>query len=724
MSKHIKAPVYDREYEPGEYPSLPAPVNTQGISGWLRENLFNNWTNGIVTCLIVLWLAHLIPPVINWGFVSATTVGQSSQQCLIAQRISTFNEAEVAEHVSGGVLKTPTPEQIPGADKSLWTKKSLGAGLQRTVLSTLLFQSPSLDSVISPEAMEYKNVDRYLTRQSQLLSTIDRTIEEVNKSQASEYAFAAKLFDKPLEIIQTPADQLLSDAAAMEKLFKGLDEQLKVIDIRRVYKNNTQGVDYEGVREFQPYKFKDARYADKYAGAQAYLKTHYASIQEAMVKAQAATLQRADDYLPATSKEQLALVDIKAVQAEWDAAQEAKNPAGIAAALHKLEPVMGWAESHNGACWTYPKQRGWKAFTFGAYPEFLKWRPIAAFILMMLALVPILAPPFRGRDKLWFVTAIFPFAAYALMTGDTIIERFVQGGVDGQVDLSMRFLLALFLIGFAMLPMLSTKTLSKVFWSIWWAIVGVLGLWLITGDALSKPIISSLISNPESFDPLQNASDFKLWGGLMLNILLGVVGILLSLPIGVALALGRRSTLPVVSYLCTLFIEVIRGVPLITILFMGALVFPYFVPTSWDIAALPRMIIAVTLFSSAYMAEVIRGGLQGLNKGQYEGAAALGLGYWKAHRLIILPQALKIVIPGIVNTFIGLFKDTTLVSIVAVGLFEILGTHNNHIKGNADWRGVDIEGYVFVALFFFICCFAMARYSIWLEKRLDTGHRS
>ena len=210
------------------------------------------------------------------------------------------------------------------------------------------------------------------------------------------------------------------------------------------------------------------------------------------------------------------------------------------------------------------------------------------------------------------------------------------------------------------------------------------------------------------------------FGGFMLNVTVGLAGIVLSLPIGIVLALGRRSRLPIIRILSIGFIELVRGVPLITLLFVSNIILPIFLPPDVTFDSLVRVIIMVTAFSSAYIAEVIRGGLQAIPLGQYEAANALGLRYWQSMGLIILPQALKISIPGIVNTFIGLFKDTTLV--IIIGLFDILGIGNAMVS-NPDWLGLATEAYVFVALFFFVACFSMSRYSIHLEKRLDTEHR-
>jgi general L-amino acid transport system permease protein len=206
----------------------------------------------------------------------------------------------------------------------------------------------------------------------------------------------------------------------------------------------------------------------------------------------------------------------------------------------------------------------------------------------------------------------------------------------------------------------------------------------------------------------------------MLTLIIAGVGIVASLPLGILLALGRRSQMPIIRTICVTFIEFWRGVPLITVLFMSSVMLPLFLPEGVNFDKLLRALIGVTLFESAYMAEVVRGGLQAIPKGQFEAAAALGLGYWKTMGLIILPQALKLVIPGIVNTFIALFKDTTLV--IIIGLFDLLNMVHNATT-DPNWLGYSTEGYVFAALIFWLFCFGMSRYSQNLEKRLHAGHK-
>ncbi len=231
----------------------------------------------------------------------------------------------------------------------------------------------------------------------------------------------------------------------------------------------------------------------------------------------------------------------------------------------------------------------------------------------------------------------------------------------------------------------------------------VLAYWLLHGGFMGMTLVET-----------------SKWGGLMLTLVIAVVGIAGAMPLGILLALGRRSDMPVVRVICVTFIEFWRGVPLITVLFMSSVMLPLFLPEEVNIDKLLRALIAVTLFEAAYVAEVVRGGMQAIPKGQYEAAGAMGLGYWRMMGLVILPQALKLVIPGIVNTFIALFKDTSLV--IIIGLFDLFNSIHQATVDPA-WLGFATEGYVFAALMFWVFCFGMSRYSMHLERKLDTGHK-
>ena len=289
-------------------------------------------------------------------------------------------------------------------------------------------------------------------------------------------------------------------------------------------------------------------------------------------------------------------------------------------------------------------------------------------------------------------------ACWAFIIGS--FEFFVYGWYPDTEK--WRVNLSFIILIFAIVGVLKEKLPGKKYWLLFAGAFPFIAAWLLLGGFGLKEVETSKI------------------GGILLTIIIGITGISFSLPIGIVLALGRRSKMPALSSVCVIFIEFIRGVPLITLLFVASTMLTYFLPPGSTFDLLMRVLIMVTLFQSAYIAEIVRGGLQGLSQGQYEAADSLGLNYWKAHRLIILPQALKISIPPIVNTFISLFKDTTLVLII--GMMDIVGLGRARLN-DPYWLGLAGELYLFIAIFFFICCFSMSRYSINLENKLSTGRR-
>lgn len=207
------------------------------------------------------------------------------------------------------------------------------------------------------------------------------------------------------------------------------------------------------------------------------------------------------------------------------------------------------------------------------------------------------------------------------------------------------------------------------------------------------------------------------WGGLPLTVMVATLSIVLAFPLAVVVALGRRSNMPAIKTLCVIYVELIRGVPLISVLFMASFLFPLFMPPGTSIDVLLRVLVGITLFSAAYMAEIVRGGLQAIPKGQQEAADTLGLSYWQAQRKIILPQALALVVPGIMNNFIAIFKDTSLITIVS--LYELTGAMGLALDSDSDWRPYKLNAYVFITLIYFVFCFSMSRYSLWIEKQLS-----
>ncbi len=353
-----------------------------------------------------------------------------------------------------------------------------------------------------------------------------------------------------------------------------------------------------------------------------------------------------------------------------------------------------YGEGVTAACWSVIGER-YQQLMFGFYPSELYWRPIMAFIGLLVALSPVLFSHLP-RKILWF-TAIYPFLCFWLLWGGTVwFPLSVMAG----------FAIGYFAYG-------AVSKIAGNLAAVSAAIVVPILWWLF----LAGPVATGLQSAvPLSIEHVESAK----FGGFMLSVTIGVTGIALSLPIGILLALGRQSDLLILKSMCVGFIEFIRGVPLITLLFVASTLLNIFMPPGTNFDLILRVMIMVTLFASAYMAEVIRGGLAALPKGQYEAADSLGLDYWQAQRLVIMPQALKISIPSIVSTFIGLFKDTTLVSII--GLLDPIGLTNT-IRSDTNWNGIVWELYGFIALVFFIFCFSMSRYSMYLERKLQTGHR-
>ena len=234
-----------------------------------------------------------------------------------------------------------------------------------------------------------------------------------------------------------------------------------------------------------------------------------------------------------------------------------------------------------------------------------------------------------------------------------------------------------------------------------------------TNDAVNSTVMSGGVMGLARVDT-------SLWGGLPLTVLLTLVGMGASIPIGIVLALARRSGLPLLRSIATLYIELVRGVPLITVLFTASFVFPLLLPQRIHLDVLTRVALGIVLFQAAYIAEVVRGGLQALPKGQYEAARALSLSWWRMQQKVILPQALTLVIPSFVNSLLSTFMDTSLVTVVS--MYDLTGSLRLAL-GDAQWRNFFFEGYVFVALIYFACCFAMSRYSHWLDHRLGRWTR-
>ncbi len=325
---------------------------------------------------------------------------------------------------------------------------------------------------------------------------------------------------------------------------------------------------------------------------------------------------------------------------------------------------------NSGACWPMIQAK-FSQFIYGRYPLDQRWRVNLVYVLALIGIVPLMIPraPFKVANAL-YLFLLFPFIAFVLLVGGDLHPLaflYFLGGIP------------------------------------------VIGPWLSSLASFAIPTPFAYVGT-------------ELWGGLLVTLVIASVGIVASFPIGIILALGRRSRMPFARWASVGFIEFVRGVPLITVLFMSSVMLPLFLPPGWRVDNLLRALIGVSLFSGAYMAETIRGGLQAIPRGQFEAADALGLSYRQKMSLIVLPQALKLVIPGIVNSFIGLFKDTSLVTII--GMFDLLGivqSNNTDQKWLAPTNAM--TGYLFAGFVFWIFCFGMSRYSAFVERNLASSDK-
>jgi general L-amino acid transport system permease protein len=419
-----------------------------------------------------------------------------------------------------------------------------------------------------------------------------------------------------------------------------------------------------------------------------------------------------------------------------------------------------------GACWPFIQAKI-SQFIYGFYPQAERWRVNLTFALAAILLLPLLIPrlPAKGLNAGLFFIA-FPIVAFFLLRGGGLngfgvswVAGLLSGFADSVGDLGHRLARlgeATAVIG-SLLQLLGNFAVllgaaaSALIWPLTWldgqiqaashplwadfavtAVIVSLLLFVLNGSLRTgwRSLIVSLatfagIGIVIAAMGLDHGGlpivDTGLWGGLLVTLVVSVTGIVASMPIGIALALGRRSTIPLIRFFSIGFIEIWRGVPLITVLFFATYMLPLFLPGNFKVDGLVRALIGIALFSGAYISEVVRGGLLAVPRGQSEAASAIGLSWWKTTALIVMPQALRHVIPGLVNSFIGLFKDTSLVSIVA--LFDLLG----QIKASfADpvWATPTtlFTGFAFAGMIYFAFCFGMSRYSLFVEDRLN-AHR-
>ncbi|MES2750603.1 MAG: amino acid ABC transporter permease [Pseudomonadota bacterium] len=402
-----------------------------------------------------------------------------------------------------------------------------------------------------------------------------------------------------------------------------------------------------------------------------------------------------------------------------------------------------------GACWPFVQAK-FDQFVYGFYPEAERWRVNLTFLLGALLLLPMLIPraPAKALNSGLFFIA-YPVVGFFLLSGGGLRGFAVHWIADlgsglalsfqdaGERFVSVGLALTWFgqALGWLVWPLQWLRDYLDRFHSPLWADVGATALivsllmFFIAGGfrngwrALFHSIaifagialVIKLMRLDQGGLPIV---DTRQWGGLLVTLVVSVTGIVASMPVGMALALGRRSTIPLIRVFSIAFIEFWRGVPLITVLFFATYMLPLFLPGNFTVDGLVRVLIGIALFAGAYNAEVIRGGLQAVPRGQPEAASALGLSYWKTTGLIVMPQALRHVIPGLVNSFIALFKDTTLVLIVAI--FDLLGQLRASFA-DPNWSAPTtlFTGFAFTGMIYFVFCFGMSRYSLFVERRLN-----
>jgi general L-amino acid transport system permease protein len=400
----------------------------------------------------------------------------------------------------------------------------------------------------------------------------------------------------------------------------------------------------------------------------------------------------------------------------------------------------------SGACWVFIKVR-MDVFLYGFYPAAERWRVNLIFVVLAFSLLPLAAPEFFKDQKrqafaaaagviavlipygtvpacFMFVYGFMPFAltrvsvlpAQQRMHSNNLSAILMGSGIACVAGLLMYVAVRSLVDANAALPISLSTVLIALFlifvgrlsamvwrWVLLFAVYPLFAFFLLIGGVFGLPLVET-----------------HYWGGLFLTLVVAGTGMGTALPIGILFALGRRSELPVIKTVCVSFIEFVRGVPLVSVLFMASVMFPLFLPENVTFDKLLRALVGIAFFYAAYMAEVIRGGLQAIPKGQYEAAKALGWTYWKMMGFIIMPQTLRLVIPGLANNFLSLLKDTTLVAVI--GLLDLLGIAKAAMA-DSEWLGFTKEAYIFAAIVFWVFCFAISRYSVHLEKKYHTSYQ-
>jgi His/Glu/Gln/Arg/opine family amino acid ABC transporter permease subunit len=667
-----------QSHVPGQHPDLPPPASTVGVVGWLRKNLIGGPVNIALTAfaIYIIWL--LVPPIVNWSFVSSVWGGDNRYVCEMGRTASRLGEAiDVIDLQNLDDRATQKAVSESGQFLSAFITAVSQEDAEVPAKLAVILESTDLEAVGADLSKAFESGD--IDAAKGHYQTLQPIIDWGAGYDGACWTFIGVWF-KQIMYGRYPDDQLWRINLAFVILivvaiplfiegFKGkaLIGAFLLIIYPAIAFYLFSGFDLSAV----------IAWPLRLMGFTALGLAILASMPHLQ------SLRERSDILAVIM---LILVPL------WGVAAGSTWTSGT------LLGASGWASVLGIVLAVAPpvllllasRMAAWREFVHKAYLPLAITAAVIVFIGFALPLV--------SWDE---VAGPTPPWAMAVTPAALCMAAMATWGYDPSESKG---------------PGVLTVILLPVYLVI--AYIVFVG----PPDVLNIGALDWTGNTRPTFQSISNALPWvetPLWGGLFLTLVIAGVGIVASLPIGVVLALGRRSNMPIVRALCVGFIELWRGVPLISVLFMASVMFPLFLPEGMNFDKLMRALIGVALFSSAYMAEVVRGGLQAIPKGQYEAAQALGLTYWKSMSLIILPQALKLVIPGIVNTFIGLFKDTTLVLII--GLFDLLGMVQLAAT-NPDWLGFSPEGYVFAAFGFWIFCFGMSRYSMLVERKLHTGH--
>jgi His/Glu/Gln/Arg/opine family amino acid ABC transporter permease subunit len=668
-----------QRHPPGQHPDLSPPSSTVGVVGWLRHNLFSSPLNIVLTAVGAYLIYLLVPPLINWAFVSSVWSGDTRYVCTMGRAAANLGGA--VDRIDFNDLEAPK-SQTAARESGQYLGQFINALDEKTVTVPA-----SLAAIVSGLDLQAIKTDLGNALDSGNVAAAQADIETLQPiiswgrgHDGACWTFIGVWF-KPIIYGRYPDQQLWRvNLAFIILLVVGVP-----LFIERVKGKMVIAALLLFIYPFIAFYL--------FSGLDREAVTAW-PLRLMGFTALALALLAALPHLRIWQQRSGLLVLIVLVLLSlWGLSAGSTWTSGIVGGAPVWANVVGVVLAVAPVVVMFAASRI-PSLHQAVHERYMQLSITAAIVTFIGYGIPILAwDPVAGPTPPWAMAVTGAALCFAAM---------MPWGYDpsetGSVGRLSALLLPIYLV---------------IVYLVFNGPPDVLNFYALDWTGNTRP---SLVSLSRALPYIET----PLWGGLFLTFVIGGVGIVASLPIGIVLALGRRSRMPIVRALCVVFIELWRGVPLISVLFMASVMFPLFLPEGMNFDKLLRALIGVALFSSAYMAEVVRGGLQAIPKGQYEAAQALGLSYWKSMSLIIMPQALKLVIPGIVNTFIGLFKDTTLVLII--GLFDLLGMVQLAAT-NPDWLGFATEGYVFAALGFWVFCFGMSRYSQAIERKLHTGHK-